>query len=174
VSRSGTPWASSVAMPRDIVQGVAEGLEQGRQQGLKEVRERIAALERSLEGSLEALRGLPEALAEPVVELALTVAERLAGSRGFDRSVFMQAVQEALARLPVPGEQLQMRVGSQDAQLWREALECFELPFGHAVVVEPDVPPGHAYVWIDGARLDVGRAAREALVRAALGLEQRT
>jgi hypothetical protein len=37
-------------------------------------------------------------------------------------------------------------------------------------LVDADVRPGHAYVEVSGARIDVGQEARIALVRHALGL----
>ena len=38
-------------------------------------------------------------------------------------------------------------------------------------MVDADVRPGHAYVEVSGARIDVGLEARLALVRNALGLD---
>jgi hypothetical protein len=38
-------------------------------------------------------------------------------------------------------------------------------------LVDADVRPGHAYVEVSGARIDVGQEARLALVRHALGLD---
>jgi hypothetical protein len=38
-------------------------------------------------------------------------------------------------------------------------------------LVDADVRPGHAYVEVSGARIDVGLEARLALVRNALGLD---
>jgi hypothetical protein len=39
-------------------------------------------------------------------------------------------------------------------------------------LIDADVKPGHAYVEVSGARIDVGEQARIALVRAALGLDR--
>jgi hypothetical protein len=39
-------------------------------------------------------------------------------------------------------------------------------------LVDADVRPGHAYVEVSGARIDVGQEARLALVRHALGLDE--
>jgi hypothetical protein len=44
------------------------------------------------------------------------------------------------------------------------------LPFTCSVLVDADVQPGHAYVEVGGARIDVGTEARKALVFSALGL----
>ena len=39
-------------------------------------------------------------------------------------------------------------------------------------MIDADVKPGHAYVEVSGSRIDVGVQARNALVRAALGLDR--
>jgi len=46
------------------------------------------------------------------------------------------------------------------------------LPFNCTILVDADVRPGHAYVEVSGARIDVGQEARLALVRHALGLDE--
>jgi hypothetical protein len=45
------------------------------------------------------------------------------------------------------------------------------LPFNCTILIDADVRPGHAYVEVSGARIDVGQEARLALVRHALGLD---
>ena len=153
-----------------LAQGLAEGRERGHREAFDAARARLEAATASLQTVLDEIAGFPDALAEPVVDLALLVAQRLSGSQAFERAAFVQAVQEALMHLPQPGEQLRLRVGPADADSWREAIHRYELPFGHAVVVDADVQPGRAFVEVGGTRLDVGAAARRALVRTALGL----
>lgn len=153
-----------------LAQGLAEGRERGHREAFQAAAERLASLTESLQAVLDELSAFPDAVAEPVTDLALEIAQRLAGSRDFERTAFVQAVQEALMHLPQPGERLRLRVGAADAAAWGEALDGFELPFHHAIVVDADVPPGRAYVEVGGTRLDIGPAARRALVRSALGL----
>jgi hypothetical protein len=151
-------------------QGLTQGLADGRLQAFDEASERLSALTDALEAVLSEISALPDAMAEPVVDLALLVAQRLSGSQAFERTAFMAAVQEALMHLPMPGEKLLLRIGSDDAQNWQEALQRFDLPFGHTVIVDADLPVGRILVEVGGTRLDIGPAARQALVRSALGL----
>ncbi|MDM7942409.1 MAG: FliH/SctL family protein [Hydrogenophaga sp.] len=161
-----------------LAQGHAEGLERGlvdgRAQGhldaFQQAQPRLTNLTTSLQNTLDDIRGLPDAIAEPVVDLALMIAQRLSGSQQFERAAFVQAVQEALMHLPMPGERLLLRLGPADEATWAELLNNYRLPFGHAIVIDADVPAGRAYVEVGGTRLDIGPAAREALVRSALGL----
>jgi len=81
------------------------------------------------------------------------------------------AVQEALMRLPRPGENLYLRLRAQEVETWRRIVEDPGLPFNCTILVDADVRPGHAYVEVSGARIDVGAEARIALVKAALGLD---
>jgi flagellar assembly protein FliH len=161
-----------------IAEGHAEGLERGLQDGraegyreaFQQAQPRLTNLTTSLQNTLDDIRGLPDAIAEPVVDLALLIAQRLSGSQKYERAAFVQAVQEALMHLPMPGERLLLRLGPVDQVTWTELLSGYHLPFGHAIVIDPDLPPGRAYVEVGGTRLDIGPAAREALVRSALGL----
>lgn len=151
-------------------QGLAQGLTEGRRQAFDQASERLASLTAQLEAALTEISAWPEAMSEPVVDLALLVAQRLSGSQAFERSAFIAAVQEALMHLPMPGEKLLLRIGPDDAQNWQEALQRYELPFGHTVVVDADLPVGRIFVEVGGTRLDIGPSARQALVRSALGL----
>jgi hypothetical protein len=56
-------------------------------------------------------------------------------------------------------------------ETWRKIVEDPGLPFNCTILVDADVRPGHAYVEVSGARIDVGAEARIALVKAALGLD---
>jgi len=80
-------------------------------------------------------------------------------------------VQEALMRLPRPGENLYLRLRSEEVDTWRKIVEDPGLPFNCTILVDADVRPGHAYVEVSGARIDVGFEARMALVKTALGLD---
>jgi len=153
-------------------QGLAEGRAEGHQQAFAAAQDALATLTSALQAVLVEIAGVPAAMTEPVVDLAVLVAQRLSGHQAFERSSFITAVQEALMHLPLPGEQLMLRLGPADEQVWREALAGFDLPFGHAIMVDPDLPPGRIFVEVGGTRLDIGPAARQALVRAALGLPQ--
>jgi flagellar assembly protein FliH len=159
--------------------GHAEGLETGREEGEKkgfeqayaEAKEQIENLNQALTVALQIINDLPTAMAEPVNELAYTVGERLSSREGMDRGPFVHAVQEALMRLPRPGETLFFRIRAEELETWKHLIEDPNLPFKCTLVTDTDLPPGHAYVEVDGARLNVGFVARRALVRTALGLD---
>ena len=87
-----------------------------------------------------------------------------------ERGPFVAAVQEALMRLPRPGESLYLRIRSDEVETWKKIVEDPGLPFTCSVLVDADVQGGHAYVEVGGARIDVGTEARKALVFSALGL----
>jgi hypothetical protein len=74
-------------------------------------------------------------------------------------------------RLPRPGENLYLRLRAQEVESWKKIVDDPGLPFNCTILVDADVPPGHAYVEVSGARIDVGQEARLALVRHALGLD---
>ena len=63
-----------------------------------------------------------------------------------------------------------LRLSAQDVDTWSTIIQDPGLPFSCSVLVDADVQPGHAYVEISGARIDVGKEARLALVRTALGM----
>ena len=75
-----------------------------------------------------------------------------------------------LMRLPHPGETLFLRIAQSDLALWQQLPS--QVPAGMAVSLleDPHLAPGHAYLEVAGTRVDVGTAARDALVRSALGL----
>jgi hypothetical protein len=74
-------------------------------------------------------------------------------------------------RLPRPGENLYLRLRAEEVESWKKIVDDPGLPFNCTILVDADVRPGHAYVEVSGARIDVGQEARLALVRHALGLE---
>ena len=75
-------------------------------------------------------------------------------------------------RLPRPGENLYLRLNAEEVETWKKIVDDPGLPFNCTILVDADVNPGHAYVEVSGARIDVGEQARIALVRAALGLDR--
>jgi hypothetical protein len=72
--------------------------------------------------------------------------------------------------MPQPGETLFLRISEQDLTMWQRLQQ--DLPTGMAMTLLEDshLVPGHAYLEVAGTRVDVGAAARDALVRSALGL----
>lgn len=156
------------------LEGMQKGHEEGYQAGYAQGKEEIERLTQALNTLIEAINELPAAMGEPVAELAYHVGERLSGKDGMDRAPFVAAVQEALMRLPKPGEKLFFRVRAQEAETWKRAIDDPGLPFKCTVVLDENVPEGHAYVEAQGMRLNVGEQARRALVRTALGLDAPT
>jgi flagellar biosynthesis/type III secretory pathway protein FliH len=148
------------------IEGHALGLEQGLQEG----RQHIEELTRSLQTALESLTQLPRLLEPGLAEWVYQIARRLSGQEAMGREPFVQAVQEALMRLPHPGETLFLRISEQDLTMWQRLQQ--DLPTGMAMTLLEDshLGPGHAYLEVAGTRVDVGAAARDALVRSALGL----
>jgi flagellar assembly protein FliH len=153
-------------------EGLDAGLLQGHQQAYDEGRAEVAALTAALESALQAIGEMPAAIEAEMAELAFTVGERLAAREGMSRAPFLAAVQEALMRLPKPGETLLLRVGVEERASWQELVENSRLPFGVNVLEDADVRRGQAYIELSGARMDIGADARRALVRLALGLPQ--
>ena len=115
---------------------------------------------------------MPEAIAQPLTEFSFEIASRLTANVSMERAPFVAAVQEALMRLPRPGENLYLRLNAEEVQTWKKIVEDPGLPFNCTILIDADVKPGHAYVEVSGARIDVGEQARIALVRAALGLDR--
>lgn len=161
-----------VALGREegIEKGRAEGFQTGYQQGYQSGSNEVEQLARELRQVLQTLEGLPASLASALPEWVYETALRLAGKEQMDRSVFVAAVQEALMRLPRPGESLIVGVPPQELDTWATLLSAPDMPFQAVVRPDADLSMGYAYVQVDGTRLDVGSRAREALVRSALGL----
>ena len=163
-----------------FVEGRDAGYKEGKESGYREGYERGYAdadaetkhLQDALGKLLEALRGMPEAIAQPLIEFTYETASRLAANVSMERAPFVAAVQEALMRLPRPGENLYLRLNAEEVETWKKIVDDPGLPFNCTILVDADVNPGHAYVEVSGARIDVGEQARIALVRAALGLDR--
>ena len=151
-------------------EGKEAGYREGYQAGYTQANEETKRLHEALRELLQAVDGMPEAIAEPLTDLAFEISSRLTANVSMERAPFVAAVQEALMRLPRPGENLYLRLSAQDVDTWSTIIQDPGLPFSCSVLVDADVQPGHAYVEISGARIDVGKEARLALVKTALGM----
>ena len=150
--------------------GTAAGAQAGYQQAYDDAKADIDALTKSLQDILEALQGLPEAITQPLNELAYEIAMRISGKEAIDRGPFVAAIQEALMRLPRPGETLFLRISEADSIIWKRIVEDPGLPFSCSLLLDADVAPGHAFAELDHARIDIGFEARKAIARSLLGL----
>ncbi len=153
-----------------LAAGTTAGAQAGYQQAYDDAKKEIDALQTALQEVLASLQGMPEAISESLNEFVYEVALRVSGSDALERGPFVAAIQEALMRLPRPGENVFLRIRKEEAEVWNRFVSESSLPFTCTVLIDADVPPGHAYVEISGARIDVGYEARKALVRSALGL----
>jgi len=153
-------------------QGTEAGARAGYQQAYDDAAKDIQGINKALQEILESLKGMPEAVAAPLNELAYDIALRVAGKESMERGPFVSAVQEALMRLPRPGENLFLRIRAEDVEIWKRIVEDPGLPFACSMLIDAEVSEGHAYVEFGGARIDVGHQARSAIVRNALGLSQ--
>ena len=153
-------------------EGKESGYREGYKQGYVEAEEETSKLQDALGELLEALIGMPDAIAEPITQLCFEIASRLTANVSMERAPFVAAVQEALMRLPRPGENLYLRLRAEEVQTWKKIIDDPGLPFNCTILVDADVNPGHAYVEVSGARIDVGPQARLALIRSALNLDQ--
>ena len=153
--------------------GTAAGARAGYQQAYDDAKADIDSLTKSLQEILEALQGLPEAITQPLNELAYEIAMRISGKEEIDRGPFVAAIQEALMRLPRPGETLFLRISEADSIIWKRIVEDPGLPFSCSLLLDADVAPGHAFAELDHARIDVGFEARKAIARSLLGLSNR-
>jgi flagellar assembly protein FliH len=150
--------------------GTKAGAQVGYQQAYDDAKRDIDALNLALNQVLASLQGIPDAISESLNEFAYELALRISGADSLDRAPFVAAIQEALMRLPLPGENVFLRIRSEEVETWNRFIGESGLPFACTVLIDSDVPAGHAYVEIAGARIDVGYEARKALVRSALGL----
>ena len=153
-----------------IEQGRTEGFQLGYQQGYQSGIKDIEHMSKEMQRVMAELQSLPQAFQTALPEWVYETALRLAGKEQMDRSVFVAAVQEALMRLPRPGENLIVGVPPAELEAWQSLLSHPDMPFQSLVRPDADLRKGFAYVLVDGTRLDVGISARDALVRSALGL----
>ena len=166
----GRNQAASLGRDEGLEKGRQEGFQTGYQQGYQSGAQDIEQLGQSLKQVLQRLAGLPDAFQTALPEWVYETALRLAGKEQMDRSVFVAAVQEALLRLPRPGQSLTVGVPQTELEAWENLLRDPDMPFTAVVRADPELSAGYAYVQVEGTRLDVGSRAREALVRSALGL----
>jgi flagellar assembly protein FliH len=160
-----------------FAKGVGEGFTQGFEQGLTEGRDKayeehtnsIVELTQTLEVFIHEIKDLPDTILEPITDLAWSIAERLSLGEHIDRAPFLHAVEEALMRLPSPGENLLLRVPPAQRAIWDEFLTKASLPFRMEILADADQESG-AYIEVEGTRIDVGPEARRALVLMAMGL----
>ena len=145
--------------------GFQAGYQQGYQTGSTDLENQLA----SLRQVLATLSDLPGEIESALTAWVYDTAVRISGQLELDRSMFAAAVQEALMRLPRPGEQLFVRVSPQDMGMWNRLLDE-SLSFQAVLQPDPELQAGHAYVEVAGTHLDVGQKARRALVKSALGL----
>ena len=153
-----------------IEQGRTEGFQLGYQQGYQSGIKDIEHMSKEMQRVMKELQSLPNAFQTALPEWVYETALRLAGKEQMDRSVFVAAVQEALMRLPRPGENLIVGVPAAELEAWQSLLSHPDMPFQSLVRPDAELGKGFAYVLVDGTRLDVGISARDALVRSALGL----
>ena len=162
--------AESLGRDEGLEKGRQEGFQAGYQQGYQSGAQDIEQLGQSLKQVLQRLSGLPDAFQTALPEWVYETALRLAGKEQMDRSVFVAAVQEALLRLPRPGQSLTVGVPQAELEAWENLLRDPDMPFTAVIRADPELSAGYAYVQVEGTRLDVGTKAREALVRSSLGL----
>ena len=166
----GKAQGSAKGREEGIEQGRTEGFQLGYQQGYQSGIKDIEHMSQEMQRVMAQLQSLPQAFQSALPEWVYETALRLAGKEQMDRSVFVAAVQEALMRLPRPGENLIVGVPPDELEAWQTLLAHPEMPFQSLVRSDADLSKGFAYVLVDGTRLDVGFSARDALVRSALGL----
>ena len=151
-------------------QGQSQGYETGYKDGYTQAEAETKRLHASLQTILEAIDGMTDAIAEPMIQLSYDIAYRIAANENMTRGPFVAAIQEALMRLPRPGTSLYLRIREEDQVTWKKIIDDPGLPFSCTLLIDADVQTGHAFVEVDGARINVGREARIALVRSSLGL----
>ena len=168
--QEGKAQGSAKGREEGIEQGRTEGFQLGYQQGYQSGIKDIEHMSKEMQRVMAELQSLPQAFQTALPEWVYETALRLAGKEQMDRSVFVAAVQEALMRLPRPGENLIVGVPPAELEAWQSLLSHPDMPFQSLIRPDADLSKGFAYVLVDGTRLDVGISARDALVRSALGL----
>jgi flagellar assembly protein FliH len=160
----------AIGREEGFAKGYAEGMAQGQAEGFQASHEKISALHQTLLGLIASTQELTKDVELALTEWVYQTALRLGGREVMDRSVLTSVIQEALMRLPRPGESIVLRVPAVDYDVWKQTLGQDDAVFNLSVIEDPDTPVGHAYVELFGTRIDVGSQARQALVRSALGL----
>ena len=166
----GKAQGAAIGREEGIEEGRTAGFQVGYQQGYQTGLKDIESMSLEMHRVMSQLQSMPQAFQAALPEWVYDTALRLAGKEQMDRSVFVAAVQEALMRLPRPGENLIVGVPPAELEAWQSLLSHPDMPFQSLVRPDADLSKGFAYVLVDGTRLDVGISARDALVRSALGL----
>ena len=166
----GKAQGAAIGREEGIEEGRTAGFQVGYQQGYQTGLKDIESMSQEMHRVMSQLQSMPQAFQAALPEWVYDTALRLAGKEQMDRSVFVAAVQEALMRLPRPGENLTVGVPPAELETWQALLAHPDMPFQSLVRPDADLEKGFAYVLVDGTRLDVGMNARDALVRSALGL----
>ena len=166
----GKAQGAAIGREEGIEEGRTAGFQVGYQQGYQTGLKDIESMSLEMHRVMSQLQSMPQAFQAAMPEWVYDTALRLAGKEQMDRSVFVAAVQEALMRLPRPGENLTVGVPPAELETWQALLAHPDMPFQSLVRPDADLEKGFAYVLVDGTRLDVGMNARDALVRSALGL----
>ena len=166
----GKAQGAAIGREEGIEEGRTAGFQVGYQQGYQTGLKDIESMSLEMHRVMSQLQSMPQAFQAALPEWVYDTALRLAGKEQMDRSVFVAAVQEALMRLPRPGENLTVGVPPAELETWQALLAHPDMPFQSLVRPDAELEKGFAYVLVDGTRLDVGMNARDALVRSALGL----
>ena len=166
----GKAQGAAIGREEGIEEGRTAGFQVGYQQGYQTGLKDIETMSLEMHRVMSQLQSMPQAFQAALPEGVYDTALRLAGKEQMDRSVFVAAVQEALMRLPRPGENLTVGVPPAELETWQALLAHPDMPFQSLVRPDAELEKGFAYVLVDGTRLDVGMNARYALVRSALGL----
>ena len=166
----GKAQGAAIGREEGIEEGRTAGFQVGYQQGYQTGLKDIESMSLEMHRVMSQLQSMPQAFQAALPEWVYDTALRLAGKEQMDRSVFVAAVQEALMRLPRPGENLTVGVPPAELETWQALLAHPDMPFQSLVRPDAELEKGFAYVLVDGTRLDVGMHARDALVRSALGL----
>ncbi len=166
----GKAQGAAIGREEGIEEGRTAGFQVGYQQGYQTGLKDIESMSQEMHRVMSQLQSMPQAFQAALPEWVYDTALRLAGKEQMDRSVFVAAVQEALMRLPRPGENLTVGLPPAELETWQALLAHPDMPFQSLVRPDADLEKGFAYVLVDGTRLDVGMNARDALVRSALGL----
>ena len=106
----GYPSGYAKGQEEGLAAGTNAGAQAGYQQAYDDAKERIDALYTALQELLASLQGMPDAISESLNEFAYEVALRISGADSLERGPFVAAIQEALMRLPLPGENVFLRI----------------------------------------------------------------
>lgn len=167
---SGQEQGHKLGYDEGLAQGQAKGFEQGFQQGYSDGHTLAEQAAASLSNVMACLQAIPETLEADLTHWVYAVATRIADDPASRRLAVAQAVSEALGTLPPPDESIRISVPAAEWQTWQDVLAGSDWPYALVLKKDTQISAGHAYVELNGARMDVGIHARQAIVRAAMGL----